>query len=105
MTKIKVLQIGVAIGLLGFASYKFSPVLGLSNINNNSISNLILISIVLVWVFSYLFRVLSGNMTFMEQRKRYRKEYEKIIAEKLQNKFDSLSTDEQDKLIKELDEK
>ena len=43
-------------------------------------------------------------MTFMEQRKRYRKEYEKIMDEKLQTKFNSMTKEDQEKLIQELEE-
>ena len=103
MTKLKVLQLGVLLAIIGFFSYKFAPYFGLSEISTSSISNLILITIVLVWVFSYLLRVVNGNMTFMEQRKRYRQEYEKKFNEKLENKFESLSNDEQKKLLEELD--
>ena len=105
MTKLKVLQLGVFLAIIGFLSYKFSPFFGLSEISTTSISNLILITIVIVWVFSYLLRVINGNMTFMEQRKRYRQVYEKKFTEKLEKKFESLSNDEQKRLIEELDEK
>ena len=105
MTKLKVLQLGVLLAIIGFLSYKFSPYFGLSEISTSSISNLILITIVLVWVSSYLLRVINGNMTFMEQRKRYRQVYEKKITEKLEKKFESLTNDEQKKLLEELDEK
>ena len=44
-------------------------------------------------------------MTFMEQRKRYRTKYEKVIDKKLQNKFNSLSDEDQEKLLKEIEEK
>jgi len=60
---------------------------------------------VLVWISSYLLRVLNGNMTFMEQRKRYRQLYEKKFTEKLEKKFESLSNDDQKKLLEELEEK
>jgi hypothetical protein len=40
----------------------------------------------------------------MEQRKRYRKEYEKVVNDKLETKFNSLSKEEQQKLIEYLDE-
>ena len=43
----------------------------------------ILILIIFAWTASYLFRVFSGNMTFMEQRKRYREAYEKLTDEKI----------------------
>ena len=38
----------------------------------------------------------------MEQRKRYRKEYEKIVNEKLENKFNALSKEEQDQIMEDL---
>ena len=105
MTKLKVLQLGILLAIIGFSSYKFSPYFGLSEISTSSISNLILILIVLVWVSSYLLRVINGNMTFMEQRKRYRQVYEKKFNERLEKKFESLPKDEQKKLLEELDEK
>ena len=105
MTKLKVLQLGLLFAIIGVFSYKFAPYFGLNEISTNSISNLILISIVLIWVCSYLFRVINGNMTFMEQRKRYRRIYEKKFTEKLEKRFESLSHDEQKKLLEELDEK
>tara|TARA_Y100001933_G_scaffold221806_1_gene231916 strand:+ start:331 stop:648 length:318 start_codon:yes stop_codon:yes gene_type:complete len=105
LTKLKVLQLGLLLAIICFISYEFATYFGLSEININSISNLILIAILLVWIFSYLFRVVNGNMTFMEQRKRYRKVYEKKFTEKLVKKFDSLSNIEQKKLLEELDEK
>ena len=105
MTKLKVLQLGILLAMIGFFSYKFAPYFGLSEISSSSISNLILITIVLVWVSSYLLRVINGNMTFMEQRKRYRQLYEEKFTEKLEKKFELLSNDEQKKLLEELDEK
>ena len=105
MTKLKVLQLGLFLALIGFFSFKVVPFFGLSEISTSSISNLILITIVLVWVSSYLLRVINGNMTFMEQRKRYRQVYEKKFTEKLEKKFESLSNDEQEKLLEGLDEK
>ena len=105
MTKLKVLQLGFFLAIVGFLSYKFTPFFGLSEISTGSISNIILITIVLVWVSSYLLRVINGKMTFMEQRKRYRQVYEKKFTEKLEKKYESLSNDEQKKLLEELDEK
>ena len=105
LTKGKVLQIGLILALVGFLIYQSSSILGFDSLNRTNISNLFLISIVLIWVFSYVFRVFNGNMTFMEQRKRYRKEYEKIIDDKLQNKFNSLSPEEQEKILKDIKEK
>ena len=105
MTKLKVLQLGLFLAIVGFFTYKFTPFLGLSEISTSSISNVILITIVLFWVSTYLLRVINGNMTFMEQRKRYRKIYDLKFAQKLEKKFESLSKDEQKKLLEELEEK
>ena len=103
MTKGKVLQIGLLISLLGLLSYKLAPDSGLGNFTTSTISNLILILIVITWVSSYVFRVVNGKMTFMEQRKRYRKEYEKIVNDKLEIRFNSLSKEEQEKLMEDLE--
>ncbi len=103
MTKGKVLQIGLLFSLLGLLSYKLAPQFGIDNFTTSTISNFILIVIVITWVSSYVLRVISGKMTFMEQRKRYRKEYEKIVNDKLEIKFNSLSKEEQDKLMKDLE--
>tara|TARA_B100000886_G_scaffold198691_1_gene136963 strand:- start:386 stop:547 length:162 start_codon:yes stop_codon:yes gene_type:complete len=48
-------------------------------------------------------RVINGKMTFMEQRKRYRKEYEKVINDKIENNFNALSKEQQEKLMEDLE--
>ena len=103
MTKGKVVQIGLLISLLGLLSYKLAPQFGIDNFTTNTISSFILIFIVISWVSSYVFRVVNGKMTFMEQRKRYRKKYEKIVNDKLEIKFNSLSKEEQEKLMGDLE--
>ena len=105
MTKGKVIQIGLFISLIGLISYKFGPHIGIDNFTGTTLSSCILILIVITWVTSYVYRVVNGKMTFMEQRKRYRKEYEKVVNDKLENKFNSLSKEEQKKLIEELEKK
>ena len=103
MTKGKVVQIGLLISLIGILSYKLIPLFGIDNFTASTISNFILIFIVITWVSSYVFRVINGKMTFMVQRNRYRKEYEKIMNDKIENKFNSLSKAEQEKLMKDLE--
>ena len=105
MTKGKVIQIGLFLSILGLLSYKLAPQFGLDNFTASTISNFILILIVITWVSSYVYRVINGKMTFMEQRKRYRKEYEKNFNDKLETKFNSLSVEEQEKLMKDLEKK
>ncbi len=103
LTKGKVLQIGLLISLIGVLNYKLAPQFGIDNFTANTVSSIILIVIVITWVSSYVFRVLNGKMTFMEQRKRYRKEYEKIVNDKLETKFNLLSKEEQEKLMEDLE--
>ena len=103
MTKGKVIQIGLIISLIGLISYKFAPEIGVDNFTATTLSSCILILIVITWVTSYVYRVVNGKMTFMEQRKRYRKEYEKVVNDKLETKFNALSKEEQEKLMKDLE--
>ena len=103
MTIGKVVQIGLFILLVGLISYKFAPQIGIDNITANTLSSCILILIVITWVTSYLYRVVNGKMTFMEQRKRYRKKYEEVVNDKLETKFNSLSKEEQQKLMEDLE--
>ena len=103
MTKGKVIQIGLFISLIGLISYKFVPQTGIDNFTATTLSSCILILIVITWVTSYVYRVVNGKMTFMEQRKRYRKEYEKVVNDKLETKFNSLSKEEQQKLMEDLE--
>ena len=103
MTKGKVIQIGLFIAIIGLISYEFAPQIGINNITATTLSSCILILIVITWVSSYVYRVVNGKMTFMEQRKRYRKEYEKVINDKLETKFNALSKEEQQKLMEDLE--
>ena len=103
MTKGKVIQIGLFISFIGLISYKFVPQIGIDNFTANTLSSCILILIVITWVTSYVYRVVNGKMTFMEQRKRYRKEYEKVVNDKLETKFNALPKEEQQKLMEDLE--
>ena len=103
MTKAKVIQIGIIVSLLGLISYKLAPSFGIDTFEATTISSCILILIVITWVSSYIYRVVNGKMTFMEQRKRYRKEYEKVVNDKLERKFNELSKEEQEKLMEDLE--
>ena len=102
MTKGKVIRIGILVSLIGLISFKFASLSGIDNFTANTISSFILILIVIIWVTSYVSRVVNGKMTFMEQRKRYRKEYEKVVNDKLETKFNALSKEEQEKLMEDL---
>ena len=103
MTKGKVIQIGIFVSLIGLISYRFAPQIGIDNFTASTVSSCILILIIVTWVTSYVYRVVNGEMTFMEQRKRYRKEYEKVVSDKLETKFNALSKEEQQKLMEDLE--
>ena len=105
MTKGKVIQIGIFFALIGLIIYELTPQIGIDNFTATTISSFILILIVITWVTSYVYRVVNGKMTFMEQRKRYRKEYEKVVNDKLETKFNALSKEEQEKLMEDLKKK
>ena len=98
------MQIGLIISLLGFSFYKFASSTSFIEISEGSISNILLFSIIFVWVTTYLLRVVNGNMTFMEQRKRYRKKYDEIMSEKLKKEFNSMTVEEQNALLKDIEE-
>ncbi len=103
MTRAKILLIGLAILLLGGVSNELFKAIGFEGASAGIAAEATLMLLVLLWTISYLFRVITGNMTFMEQRKRYRKAYEEIKTEELKKTFDELSEEEQTRLINELE--
>ena len=104
MTRAKVFQIGLIVFLLGGLGYEVFQFLGFESISAGIATQSILILIIFAWTGSYLFRVFSGNMTFMEQRKRYRLAYEKLTEEKIREKFEAMSEKEKTELIKSIEE-
>ena len=104
MTRAKVFQIGLIVFLLGGLGYEVFQLLGFESISAGIATQSILILIIFAWTASYLFRVFSGNMTFMEQRKRYRDAYEKLTDEKIRKKFESMTEIEKMNLLKTIDE-
>ena len=104
MTRAKVFQIGFVVFILGGLGYEAFQILGFESISAGIAAQSVLILIVLGWTASYLFRVFSGNMTFMEQRKRYRDAYEKLTDEKIMEKFEAMTEEEKIKLLKTVEE-
>tara|TARA_B100000965_G_scaffold399380_1_gene419236 strand:- start:1150 stop:1473 length:324 start_codon:yes stop_codon:yes gene_type:complete len=104
LTRAKVFQIGFIVFLLGGLTYEVFQLIGFESISAGIAAQSILILIIFAWTASYLFRVFSGNMTFMEQRKRYREAYEKMTDEKLMKKFDSMTEEEKLELLKTVEE-
>ncbi len=104
MTRAQVFQIGLFVFVLGALGYEVFQLLGFESISAGIATQLILILIIFAWTVSYLFRVFSGNMTFMEQRKRYRDAYEKLTDKKIKEKFDAMTDKEKNELLKTIEE-
>ena len=103
LTKANVLQLGLLLFLLGGLSYVTFVFYGLDVAKAGIASQSVLVVLLFIWVFSYFLRVVTGKMTFMEQRKRYRKEYQEITERELEAKFDSMSNEDKIRLIKEVE--
>ena len=102
MTRGKVLQIGLAVLLLGGLGQVGFQAAGLEGFSAGIAAQALLVAIVVVWTSSYLFRVVTGQMTYMDQRRRYREVYDKQEAEALQARFDALPQEEQQELLRKI---
>ncbi len=104
MTRAQVFKIGFIVFVLGGLVYELFQLLGFESISAGIAAQSTLILIIFGWTASYLFRVFSGNMTFMEQRKRYREAYKKLTDEKIREKFEAMTDDEKNELLKSVEE-
>jgi len=102
ITRGRALLAGLAIFAVGGLGYWGFAAAGLEGFSAGIAAQALLVAIVLVWTGSYLFRVVTGNMTYMEQRRRYRSGYEAATDDELQKRFDALPPEEQEKLLREL---
>ena len=102
ITRGKALLIGVGLFAVGGLGYWAFQAAGLEGFSAGIAAQVLLVTVVLVWTGSYLWRVVSGNMTYMEQRRRYRSAYEAATDDELQKRFDALSPAEQEQLLKQL---
>ena len=76
MTRAKVLFIGLIVLALGGVGYLGFEALGIRGFSAGIAAQSLLVLIVVVWTGSYLFRVVTGQMTYMNQRRRYREVYD-----------------------------
>ncbi len=102
MTKANVLQIGFSLFLLGAVTYFAFFLFGFNDFKAGIASEIFIALILFGWTLSYFFRVITGKMTFMEQRKRYRQKYEQITDKELQEQLDLMTNDERIKLVDDL---
>ena len=102
MTRGKVLLIGLAVLLLGGVGYVGFDAAGLEGFSAGIAAQAVLVMIVVVWTSSYLFRVVTGQMTYMQQRRRYREVYDEQEIQDLDARFEALSPDEQQALLRKI---
>jgi hypothetical protein len=101
MTRGQALLLGVAVFALGALGYWGFQTSGLEGFSSGIAASLVLMLLVLGWTGSYLWRVVRGEMTYMEQRRRYRTLYDAHTTEELQRRFEELSPEDQKKLLAE----
>ena len=102
MTRGKVLLIGLAVLLLGGVGYFGFDAAGLEGFSAGIAAQAVLVLIVVIWTSSYLFRVVTGQMTYMQQRRRYREVYDEQEIQDLDARFEALSPDEQQALLRKI---
>lgn len=102
MTRAGALLAGAAIFAIGGLGYWGFQAAGFEGFSAGIAAQALLVAIILVWTLSYLVRVVSGNMTYMEQRRRYRSSYDAATEEELERRFNALSPSEQEQLLREL---
>jgi hypothetical protein len=102
ITRAKALIVGMAIFAVGGLGYWVFAAAGLEGFSAGIAAQAVLVLIVLGWTGSYLFRVVTGNMTYMQQRRRYRDAYDCATDDELQRRFEALPPAEQEKLLREL---
>tara|TARA_B100000965_G_C18947866_1_gene480146 strand:- start:126 stop:452 length:327 start_codon:yes stop_codon:yes gene_type:complete len=100
LTRARVFQIGLIVFALGGIGFELFQLIGFESISAGIAAQSILILVIFAWTVSYLFRVFTGNMTFMEQRKRYREAYEKVTDKKILEKFNSMTEEEKIELMR-----
>ncbi len=101
MTKGQSLLIGLAVLGLGALGYGLFQASGVEGFSAGIAASSLLMVLVLGWTASYLLRAVTGNMTYMQQRRSYRSAYDAHTTEVLQRKFDALSPEEQQQLLKQ----
>lgn len=102
MTRGKVLLIGLGVLLLGGVGYVGFDAAGLEGFSAGIAAQAVLVLIVVVWTSSYLFRVVTGQMTYMEQRRRYREVYDEQETQDLEARFEAMSPEEQQQLLRKI---
>ena len=99
MTKGHVLLLGLALLGLGGMLPKVLQWAGIGELSAGLVSSALVVLAVMLWVASYGWRVVRGDMTFMQMRKQYRQRYDQATDEALLHRFEALSETEQQELL------
>ncbi|KKZ12983.1 MAG: hypothetical protein TE42_02150 [Candidatus Synechococcus spongiarum SP3] len=99
MTKGHVLLLGLALLVVGGLFPRMLQWAGLGEVNAGLVSTALLVLVVILWVASYGWRVVRGDMTFMQMRRHYRQRYDQATDEELLRRFEALSEADQQELL------
>lgn len=99
MTRAGVLTLGLALLVIGGLGYWGFQALGFEGFSAGIAAEALLVLVVIGWTSSYLFRVITGQMTYMQQRRTYRAEYDAVTDQQLQARFDAMTPEEQEALL------
>ena len=99
MTKGHVLLLGLALLVVGGLLPQVLQRAGFAELNAGLASTALLVLGVILWVASYGWRVVRGDMTFMQMRRHYRQRYDQATDEELLRRFEALSETEQQELL------
>jgi hypothetical protein len=103
VTRGQALLLGFALLGLGAVGYGLFRASGLEGFSPGIAASALVLLLVLGWTGTYLARVVTGRMTFSEQRRIYRKTYDALTTAELQARFDALPAEEQARLLAELE--
>tara|TARA_B100000073_G_scaffold232175_1_gene193976 strand:- start:26 stop:364 length:339 start_codon:yes stop_codon:yes gene_type:complete len=104
LTRAGVLKLGLGLLLAGGMGYWLFEALGLEGFSAGIAAEALLVVVVVIWTSSYLFRVVTGRMTYMQQRRRYRSGYDELTSQQLQDRFDAMTPEQQQELMASISE-
>jgi hypothetical protein len=102
VTRGQALLLGLAVFGLGAGGYGLFRAGGFDGFTPGIAASALLMVVVVGWTASYLLRVVTGKMTYMEQRRTYRSAYDAFTDEELMRRFEALPAEEQARLLAEM---
>jgi hypothetical protein len=102
VTRGQALLLGLGLLGLGAAGYGVFAATGMEGFTPGIAASVLLLLVLVGWTATYLVRVVSGRMTFSEQRRIYRQTYDALTTAELEARFEALPPEEQARLLAEL---